>query len=168
VCVEDLSTDRVAEKDAGRGKQTAHANPCADFVGFGTQGSQDGRLQSRCKAREEAVEERECDDSANAPTRDPCERQDCGTDCRSCVGVEQADPVSDESWGDSTSDAACVQYNESVESEVLVDTSEGTGVLLDVEEGDVEAQETCEGGYGEDVEWPVSEGVEIKHLSGLL
>ena len=165
--VEDLSTDRIADQDTGRGKQTAHSNPCADHVGFGTQGSENGGLQSRCKAREEAVEKSECDDPADASTRDPCECEDHCADRRGCVGVEQPNLVRDETWSDSPKHAARVQDDESVEGEVLVDTSEGTGVLLDVEEGDIKAQEAREGSQGENVEWSVPGGVEVKDLPWL-
>ena len=72
--VEDLTTDGISQKDASRGEQAAHPNPRADHVGFCAKGSQDGRLQGCCTAREEAVDESECNDPADASTRDPCER----------------------------------------------------------------------------------------------
>jgi hypothetical protein len=62
-------------------ENTAHSNPCADHVGFCTQGSENGGLQRCCKAREEAVEESECDDPADASARDPRECEDWCADC---------------------------------------------------------------------------------------
>jgi len=165
---EDPATDRITEKDARRGEQAAHSNPSANHIGFCAKGSQDGGLQSCCTTREEAVDEGESDDRADAPTRDPCECEDCGADCRGCVGVEQADLVRDETWSNSSNHAACVQDGQSIEGKILVDSGEGPSVLLDVEERDVEAQKSCERGQSEDIERSVAEGVKVEHLSRLL